>query len=170
MDSLAPLTASLHAKIDEQAERAAHLIALLPQDRIDWGPPVPGAWTTGILLGHLLECLAGFCAVLAKAEPERLAHLAELRSLRVNHRCPPQEAIGRIAVYRSRIGEAMSLLADADLARRLPTIFVPAGEPLLTLLLGNLEHLLNHKHQLFVCLKLMGVEVSSRDLYRFRGE
>ena len=40
----------------------------------------------------------------------------------------------------------------------------------MTLLLGNLEHLINHKHQLFTYLKQMGVEVTTRDLYRFRGE
>jgi len=37
-------------------------------------------------------------------------------------------------------------------------------------MLGNLEHLINHKHQLFTYLKLMGESVGSRDLYRFRGE
>jgi hypothetical protein len=38
-----------------------------------------------------------------------------------------------------------------------------------TLLLGNLEHLINHKHQLFLYLKLMGVPVGTPDLYQFRG-
>jgi hypothetical protein len=61
-------------------------------------------------------------------------------------------------------------LQDSDLGKRVPTVFVPDGEPLLTLLLGNLEHLINHKHQLFTYVKQMGIEVSTRDLYRFRGE
>lgn len=39
----------------------------------------------------------------------------------------------------------------------------------MTLLLGNLEHLINHKHQLFSCLRVMGVALDSRDLYRFRS-
>ena len=49
------------------------------------------------------------------------------------------------------------------------TVFVPEGETLMTLLLGNLEHLLNHKYQVFLYLKLAGVAVGSRDVYRFRG-
>ena len=61
------------------------------------------------------------------------------------------------------------LLQDADLSRQVPTVFVKQGESLLTLLLGNLEHLVNHKHQLFTYLKLLGVGVTSQDLYRFRG-
>ena len=51
----------------------------------------------------------------------------------------------------------------------MPTVFVPQGESILTLLLGNLEHLINHKHQLFTYLKQMGVPVATPDLYRFRA-
>ena len=75
----------------------------------------------------------------------------------------------RIANYESRIDEGFSHLSDEDLARRIPTVFVRTGETVLTLLLGNLEHLINHKHQLFIYLKLMGVSVETRDLYCFRG-
>jgi hypothetical protein len=32
-----------------------------------------------------------------------------------------------------------------DLGRKLPTVFVTEGEPIVNLLLGNLEHLINHK-------------------------
>ncbi len=42
------------------------------------------------------------------------------------------------------------------------------ANPIATLLLGNLEHLINHKHQLFTYLKQMGVPVATPDLYRFR--
>ena len=41
---------------------------------------------------------------------------------------------------------------------------------MLTLLLGNLEHLVNHKHQLFSYLKLLGAPVRTPDLYRLRGK
>jgi hypothetical protein len=102
------------------------------------------------------------------AEPGRLAHFQLLRGLPVNHRCAIPEARERIRTYRERLEEGFALLEDADLARRLPTVFVSDGETILTLLLGNLEHLINHKHQLFTYLKLMGAPVSSHDLYRFR--
>ena len=164
------LVTAMCRKIEEQIERSDRLVRLLPLDRLEWSPPVAGAWTAGMLVGHLLECMAGLCAALAAAQPARLAHFSSLRSLPVNHKCPPDEAVRRIAVYRAHIEEGMALLADSDLRRAVPTIFVPRGEPLLTLLLGNLEHLINHKHQLFTYLKLMGVDVATRDLYRFRGE
>jgi hypothetical protein len=66
--------------------------------------------------------------------------------------------------------EGFAALRDAGLCRELPTFFVPEGESVLTLLLGNLEHLINHKHQLFMYLKLMGVNVGTPDLYRFRDD
>ncbi len=61
------------------------------------------------------------------------------------------------------------MIEDQDLERRIPTVFVPEGETLMTLLLGNLEHLANHKYQLFLYLRLMGERLGSQDVYRFRG-
>ena len=55
------------------------------------------------------------------------------------------------------------------LLTHIPTVFVPEGEALLTLLLGNLEHFINHKYQLFAYLKMLGVPLGSRDLYVWRG-
>ena len=165
-----PLVAAVLAKIHEQLERSGHLIRRLPADRLDWTTPLAGACPPSLLMGHLLDCVAGICAVLAAAEPEQLAHFDELRKLRVNHRCGPEEAIDRLRLYGAHIDEGFALLTDADLSRRLATVFVETGESILTLLLGNLEHLINHKHQLFIYLKLMGVDVDSRDLYQFRGK
>jgi len=39
----------------------------------------------------------------------------------------------------------------------------------MTILLGNLEHFINHKYQLFFYLKLLGVRVTTRDLYRIEN-
>jgi len=153
----AALCAAVLDKIGEQIERTRHLVSLIPAEQMDWRPQ-PGAWTTAELLDHLLDCTSGFCAVLAAAEPQRLAHLAGLRGIPAS-----------IEIYRAHIEEGFALLTDADLARRVPTVFVAQGESILTLLLGNLEHLINHKHQLFTYLKQMGVPVATADLYRFRA-
>ncbi len=157
------------SKIEEQIERADRLIALYPESRLDWQPAMQGAFSGALLLGHLLECLAGFCAVLHAVKPDHLRHFSELRLLPVNHRCGTGEARARIEAYRARIREGFALIQDSDLARLVPTVFVGSGETLLMLLLGNLEHLVNHKHQLFTYLKLIGVDVGSGDLYHFRG-
>ena len=153
----AALCSALRDKIGEQIERTRHLISLVPAGWLDWRPQ-PGAWTTSELIGHLLDCTSGFCAVLAAAEPARLAHFGKLREV------PPE-----MELYRAHIEEGFALLTDTDLARCVPTVFVAQGESILTLLLGNLEHLINHKHQLFTYLKQMGVPVATPDLYQFRA-
>ncbi|MFY9609061.1 MAG: DinB family protein [Blastocatellia bacterium] len=157
------------SKLEEQIERSEHLIALIPPDKVEWKPR-PDEFRVCELLGHLLECLAGFCATLYDLNPERLADFARLRELRVNHCCEIEEARTRMAEYDAHIKRGFAILSDHDLARPLATVFVPEGEACLTLLLGNLEHLINHKYQLFSYLKLLGVQVETADLYRLRGE
>ena len=159
----------LLAKLKEQAERARHLISLVPPDKIEWRP-LPESLRLCEVLGHLLECLAGFCAALYRLHGERLEHFAQLREMTVNHCCPAEEARERISLYMTHIEEGFELLSDEDLKRRVPTVFVPEGEAALTILLGNLEHFINHKYQLFFYLKMMGVPVGTPDLYHMRGD
>ena len=156
------------AKLEEQIERTEHLVTLIPPDKLEWKPR-PDSFRVCDLLGHLLECLAGFCATLYALSPDRLGFFARLRELRVNHCCSIEEAKSRISEYRDHIGQGFAALTDQDLSRRIPTVFVPDGEAALTLLLGNLEHLINHKYQLFSYLKLLDVSVETRDLFRLRG-
>src|SRR5215470_9350609 len=68
--SLAPL---IFQKVEEQIERAEHLIALIPPDKIEWRP-APDMVRICDLLGHLLECLAGFCAAFYALDKDSLAH------------------------------------------------------------------------------------------------
>lgn len=171
-NALAPL---ILAKLREQIERTEHLLAHLPIDQLEWHPtwPTPEP-SQGLpvsrLVGHLLTCLAGFCAVLYAAHHDRLGHFIRLREQPVNHPCGPEEARQRMREYLTHIEEGFALLSDEDLARPIPTVFVPEGEALLTLLLGNLEHFINHKYQLFIYLKALGVPLGTRDLYVWRGQ
>lgn len=165
--SASPLTSILSSRLDQQIERLLHLISLIPVDKLEWSP-TSSAFRLCDLLGHLLECLAGFCAVLYAIRPGDLAHFAELRNKTVNQPCPPDEAKQRISEYSERIHEGLSLITDSDLGLPVPTVFARGGEAVFSLLLANFEHLVNHKHQLFIYLKLLGVDVGSKDLYVFR--
>jgi hypothetical protein len=159
---------SIRLKVWEQIEKTEHLIQLIPSDKVEWNPQwKSGSSDVGHLLGHLLDCLAGFCAVFYAAFPQRLEGVLELRSLPVNHFCKPDEAADRIQTYKRYINEGFGMCSDEDLKRMMPTVFTT--ESLMTLLLGNLEHLINHKYQLFVYLKLLGVPVATGDIYCWRG-
>lgn len=163
------LSQALWHKLEEQIELSQRLIKRIPADKLDW-QPLPAASRVDDLLGHLLECLAGFCAALYALRPYELAHFAALRQLPVNHSCTIEEAEIRISQYQRHLEDGFALLSDEELARRLPTLFVKEGEAVMTILLGNLEHFINHKYQLFFYLKLLGLEVASADLYQFNNE
>ena len=164
MSNTATLTRLLLDKIDGQIERAEHLTSLTPSEQIEWTPS-PEALRVCDLLGHLLECMAGFCAALYAIHPDQLAHFIGLRELPVNHCCGKAEALGRMGEYRARIKEGFACVRDEELSTRIPTVFVEEGEAVLTLVLNNLEHLVNHKYQLFFYLKLLGIPVGTSDLY-----
>src|SRR5262249_28102104 len=147
---------SLLAKLREQIECTQTLMTLIPADKLNWQPQ-ENCFRIGDLLGHLLECLAGFCATLYALHPVDLKHFERLRDLPVNHFCNIEDAQHRIMEYQSYIEEGFAILNDEDLATKIPTLFVTTGETAMTILLGNLEHLINHKYQLFFYLKLLGV-------------
>src|SRR6202035_5090318 len=118
MEEVRQLCVSLLAKIHEQIDGTGHLVRLVPPECLDWPPAIPGAWPVGVLLGHLLDCMAGFCAVLTAFEPQRLAHFVSLRELPVNYCCAPDEAGRRMAIYRAHIDEGFLLLRDSHLGQR----------------------------------------------------
>jgi hypothetical protein len=162
-------------KLREQVELTEHLISLIPSGQADWYPNLssinnPNFFRLNELLFHLTECLAGFCAALHAAHKDRLAHFAKLRKVRANHSCEPEETRALLEIYMSHIEEGFAVLTDDDLTRQIPTVFVREGEALFTILIGNLEHYINHKHQLFFYLKMLGVPVETRDLYHLRRD
>jgi hypothetical protein len=167
------ITDALKDKVFEAIERTEHLVAQVPADQLKWAPEFTGAHAPpqdlGHMLGHLLDCLAGFCAVFAAGFPAELADLQQLRRLPVNQSCSREEAGTGLRMFAECIERGFRCCTDANLARKIPTVFVPEGESLFTLLLGNFEHLTNHKYQLFLYLKLAGVPVSTSDVYRMRG-
>jgi hypothetical protein len=162
------LSRLIRSKLEEQIERTEHLVTFIPPDKLEWKPRAD-SFRVCDLLGHLLECLAGFCATLYALWPDRLGYFARLRELPVNHCCGAEEAKLRIAEYRDHIRQGFAEITDQDLSRKIPTVFVPDGEAALTLLLGNFEHLINHKYQLFSYLKQLDVSVGTGDLFRLRG-
>jgi hypothetical protein len=169
------ITTSVRAKILEAIERTIHLVRFVPVERLDWRP-VAGLISSespvdlGHLLGHLLDCVAGFCAVFQAAYPSELREFDAFRNLEVNHSCRPEDAAARLENYSKYVLRGFEFCVDEDLPRKIHTAFVSGGEPLITLLLGNLEHLTNHKYQLFFYLKLLGLPVGSADIYHFRGD
>jgi hypothetical protein len=167
-----PLVNSLEEKVSETIERTEHLVSLVPTNLLDWRPKLPAeipeVADLGHVLSHLSDCLSGFCAAFYRAFPVELGEFLELRAIAIGESCSPVEARARIRLYEARIRRGFRCCTDEDLSRRIPTFFAPEGQTLLTVLLGNIEHLINHKYQLFFHLKLAGLKLGSRDIYKWR--
>lgn len=159
------VAAVLFAKIDEDFALAEGLLALAPAGQDDWRPPWPGEapFTLAALAAHLAESFGGICACFARLHPEALRHWEKSETLGLSV-AESRELVGR---YRQRLREAEALTVDSDLARPITTYFAPAGEPFVSVLLTNTKHTNHHVHQLFTYLKLLGVPVGTRHLYRF---
>jgi hypothetical protein len=165
------LTAGLGRKIKESVERTQHLIGLVPSGCLSWRPSAEQGhavriFTLGELLGHLADCVAGFCAALLAAFPAELAEFSNLRQLCAVAVRSPEETRERITMLSLCIERGFGACTDSALGRKVVTVFAPEGEELLGILLGNFEHLTNHKHQLFLYLRLLGVPLGTEDLYR----
>jgi hypothetical protein len=167
-----PLVNSLAEKVMETIERTEHLVLLVPPNLLEWRPELPSSLPEPSdfrhVLGHLLECLSGFCAAFYRAFPAELADFPELRAIALGESGSPVEARQKIELYAAQIQRGFQCCTDRELTTRISTMFVPEGQTLLTVLLSNLEHLINHKYQLFFYLKLAGVNVGSRDIYKWR--
>lgn len=159
--SARPVSALLAARILEDADLIAEMLALVPAGREDWRPPDWPAspdgnppFTVARLREHLAESLAGVCACLYRLHPEELAHFPALPRL--------------FPELRQAAAHGFALVNDGELTRSLPTFFTPEGAPFLETLLVNSKHLQHHGYQLFLYLKLLGVPVETRHLFRFR--
>jgi len=112
--------------------------------------------------------MSGFCAALNAVLSGGLDGADKLRGALEPAVASVDDMLLRSQMYMTALDQGFGLLSDADLGKRVPTVFVPEGEALLTVLLGNYSHLVAHKYQLFSYLKNAGVAVGTRDLYVFR--
>ena len=160
------------SRIDEEAALALKLMERVPRESELWRPaaasPDSKPFTVQLLCWHMCEAFAGICAV-----PVRLRGNSDPRSEALRSRVA-DGSVGSVTDSRSLLAELAAFardrygaISDADLARTIPTTFVPAGKPATAVILANLAHFTNHKYQLFTYLKALGVPVTTRDLYRF---
>ena len=157
------MKAVLFARIDEDFALVEEMLALLPAGSEDWRPAWPGdvPFTVAELAAHLAESFGGVCACFARLDLLNLTRV-ETAGLTLG------QSREVMAAYRAQVREALELMEDGDWVRVIPTYFVPEGEPFLAVLLTNWKHANHHAHQLFIYLKLLGVPVGTRHLYRFR--
>lgn len=163
------MTHELLAHIQSEAALTLALLRRIPDDaelwQPDWPPNPRPPFTVRHLAWHLCDAFSGFCAVLARLGVHDFPELRE--RVESGRDAPLAASIQLLEDLATAFQAAAAPLTDDILARSIPTVFLPQGKPALTLVLTNLAHFTSHKYQLFVYLKILNVEVTTRDLYVF---
>jgi len=167
------LSMVLGEKLDEDLALIGELLALVPENSEDWRPDWPTAngkepFTLAQLAAHLVDAAAALGACLQRLRPDQLQHFDRFRediALAKNMTC--SEAVLYVLECRQLLKKGFALVRDEQLQEAIPTYFRPEGEIWLSVLLSNWKHTNHHAYQLFLYLKLLGVSVSTKELYRF---
>lgn len=166
-------TELLKREIDSAYTVTDKLLAMVNDDDLGWKPSTGTNWmTTGQLLKHISEgCGLAFRAFITGdwglpegADPSEVMHLPPAEKL------PTSESVAEAKrLLQQDKGLALEMLAACNEQRlaceNAPAPWDPAGTVLGHRLLQMVEHLKQHKGQLFYYLKLQGKPVNTAHLW-----
>ena len=163
-------TELLRTEIQSAYTVTEELFAMVDGDRLEWKPSTGNNWmTTGQLLQHLTESCGAACRAFVTGDwglPEG-ADASEI---------PPAEKLPSIASLaeakrllqadKQAALAALAATSEEDLGHKpAPAPWDPTGMVLGHRLLQMVDHLKQHKGQLFYYLKLQGLPVDTRSLW-----
>lgn len=140
------------------------LFLLVPPEKKDW-KPTEESFTIGQLMHHMASALRFNGNGIAKNEWA----LPSLRHVFVTNRRTPSGTVEEcLQLYRENAQFFLgifSAMTDDEFQNGMLDTLQLGRAPKWKMSLFALEHHLNHKAELFMYLKMMGVKVTSRDLY-----
>jgi uncharacterized damage-inducible protein DinB len=166
-------TELLKAEIQSAYTTTDKLLALVDDDALEWKPSTGRNWmTTGQLLRHITEgCGVAFRAFITGdwGLPEG-TDISEMTQLPPAEKLPTLESVAearRLLEQDKQLAfEMLASRGDEELARdKAPAPWDPTEMVLGHRLLQMVDHLKQHKGQLFYYLKLQGKPVSTGDLW-----
>jgi len=166
-------TELLKAEIQSAYTTTDKLLALVDDDALEWKPSTGRNWmTTGQLLRHIAEgCGVAFRAFITGdwGLPEG-TDISEMTQLPPAEKLPTLESVAearRLLEQDKQLAfEMLASRGDEELARdKAPAPWDPTEMVLGHRLLQMVDHLKQHKGQLFYYLKLQGKPVSTGDLW-----
>jgi len=146
------------------------MIKMVPKDKLNWKPKGKNFMTLGQMICHLSDGpgpgMRGFITGDWGAEPmpegegESMLPPAEKMPT-----CTVEEAVQRLEESHASAKKLLSTLSEEDFKSRIVSAPWGAKGPLWRMLLEMVEHQINHKCQLFMYLKLLGLPVHTGTLY-----
>lgn len=165
----------LKSEIEPAYRVTESLLDLVDDDALDWKPAAGDNWmTTGQLLKHITDACGGAFRGFVTGD-WGLPEGTDVSDLSPEDMLPPAEAmptVESVAEAKTALDAdrrlALEMLADIDeakLEKPVPAPWDPSEVPLGHRLLQMVEHLKQHKAQLFYYLKLQGKPVDTSDLW-----
>ncbi|MBI2267590.1 MAG: DinB family protein [Armatimonadetes bacterium] len=152
----------LMAVLDRQVDVTRKLISLVPEGKENYAP-APGFMPLGALLRHLGESLGFLKMVVTDGFPSQKDVLEA--QTRPPQSATPSEAIQAIEKNYKEFRELSEKMTPDFYNKGIVKTPFMGDAPCWLVLAGGAEHLINHKHQLFIYLKLMGMPVDTGTLY-----
>jgi len=143
---------------------AEKMIGMVPADKLDWRPG-PTFMSMGQVLYHLADGLgSGLDMAIANTWPS-MEEMESGMKLENMPACGIQEALTKLEKDKAALRATLDRVSEDDFTNRV--VSVPWGwkAKLEIMSIGFLGHFNNHKMQLFLYLKLLGVPVNTETLY-----
>lgn len=154
-----------HHYATETLQPTEPLFLLVPADKKDW-KPVEGSFTIGQLMLHMAEALR----INANGIQKNEWAVPSMRHIFVaNRKTPSVTSQEALQVYRETAKQFLGIfttMSDEEFQHGEVDSFQMGRVQKWRIALMALDHHLNHKAELFMYLKLMGVKVGTKELYQ----
>ena len=148
----------------QSVQPAEKLIGMVPADKLDWKPG-PTFMSTGQVICHMSEGVGGGLESLVKGNWPPMEEMEAGMKLENMPSCGVQEALSRLAKDKMTLRATLEAISEEDFTNRV--VSVPWGwkTKFEIMSVAFLGHFNNHKMQLFMYLKLLGLPVNTETLY-----
>jgi len=154
----------LMQEFDRMIRATEVLFGLVPDDKTEWAPH-EGMLTAGQQMLHMAASLKAYTDACTTGEWS-FRSMDEI--LTKNHETPSGTPALALRLLSRMAKDFRTMVGSMDESTMNAEIYSPQferNEPRRTLILFCLEHHLSHKAELFMYLRLMGVQVGSKELY-----
>lgn len=149
---------------DDVLRTTGAMYRLVPPDRLDW-KPTENSFTLGQLIEHMPRAFWFNSKVMANEKWP----LKSMREILVTNRRHPSAAVGEalehLALWSQEFKQAVQNIGDEKFQRADVNTPQLGTLPIWRFAIFVLEHHLNHKMELHMYLKLLGVPVNTKTLY-----
>ena len=148
----------------QSIQPAEKLISMVPPNKLDWRPG-PTFMSPGQVICHMSDGVGGGLESLVSGKWPSMEEMEAGMKLEYMPSCGVQEALSKLEKDKAILRATLDGISEDDFTNRV--VSVPWGwtTKFEIMSVAFLGHFNNHKMQLFIYLKLLGLPVNTETLY-----